>query len=372
MLWKTHIRISKEVMYRLRVPLSSAEVSFLREGVVAPDKWRGRYESHHYGRSDEIKRHLMAARRLFLQNDLPNACYNLGIALHYIQDSFVSFPTSFSLPRHQQWEQEIEDSNSVDDLERTILYYLVNSEYQRNRCLHFAQVLSGKIQGRDNTLNVATLCGQQESRAWANPIVDLNLALKASLVVTESVLSSKNCPVLETQLKYLLSQHETFLRNAEIELSNRIISLIIERDQLKNKKVTPTGIVSKIENWITGVRIGIKDRALLSNYNNYVSRRHLENVANDYGIATNRTVAPYVDWYNCQVPQINISIVKRDLLPIQEIAGYFGFDEYSIKELLKKGNVLSFHIANNELIRRPELDRVLNQFPLNGFRKYPV
>ena len=62
------------------------------------------------------------------------------------------------------------------------------------------------------------------------------MALKASLVVTESVLSSKTCPALETQLKDVLSQHETFLRNAEIESSNKVIRLIEERDQLTKQE----------------------------------------------------------------------------------------------------------------------------------------
>ena len=67
-----------------------------------------------------------------------------------------------------------------------------------------------------------------------------------------------------------------------------------------------------------------------------------ENVANYYRSSNKGMVAPYAGWYNFQIPQINIDIVKRDLLSIQEIAGYFGVNEYSVKELLKKGNVPSY------------------------------
>jgi hypothetical protein len=73
-----------------------------------------------------------------------------------------------------------------------------------------------------------------------------------------------------------------------------------------------------------------------------------------------------------QIPRINIESVKRDLLSIQEVAGYFGIPDYSIKEILKKGGALSFSVGSKELIRRSDLNRILFHFPLNGLKEYPA
>lgn len=381
MLLKTHIRICNKVLNELKVALSSKEASRLKDGVVEPDKQRTKYESHHYGKSDDIERYIVAARRSFIQNDLSNAYFYLGFALHFIQDAYTSVPIYRSHnnrrhPKNAEWhrnyELRIEDEPFVDSVERRIQYVFRDDYFQLSKYSALAKNLAVNIEGKTATLRAATQIGHMPSEKCGKPIIDLNMALKASFVVSKSVLSPSNCPAIETQLKDVLSQHETYLRNAEIEASNKIIRLIEERDQLRNKKVPPTGIISKIKNWIMGVRIALKDRAAISKNNDYDGRRHLEHVADCYREATNRMVAPYVGWYNFCVPPINISIVKRDLLSIQEIAGYFGVSEFSVKELLKKGNAPSFYIGNKELIRRPELNRILSQFPVNGFKEYPA
>jgi hypothetical protein len=99
---------------------------------------------------------------------------------------------------------------------------------------------------------------------------------------------------------------------------------------------------------------------------------HLENVANNYRSTTMKAVATYAGWYNFQIPQININMVTRQLLSVQEIAEHFKVPENSIRELLRRGNVPSYCVDNRELVRRPELDRVRAQFPLNGFKEYPI
>lgn len=321
----------------------------------------------------------MTARGLFLHGDSLNAYYNLGVALHYIQDSYTSV-VSYNSPNrqmwHQNWEQNIQASSFVNnldiDLEKAINFHLWNREAERERCLWLVSVLCREAQGKDQTLYAATLSGNEPSPVSINPTIDLNLGLIASYTITKSVLSPKNNPALETQLKYILSQHETFLLNAEVDLSNKIISLIEERDYLKTMIAPPTGIVCKIKNWITGVKIGRKEKAAISKYYDYVSRRHLLEVANNYLSAANTAVAPHFEWYNFVIPPINIGMVKKDLISVQDITGYLGVSEYAVKEILKKGNAPSCSLGNNELVRRPEINRVLSQFPLNGFKEYPI
>jgi len=366
MLWKTHIRISREVLRRLGIYLSPEVFQSFKNGIVAPDKWED--FPHHYGKSEKIKENLLKSRGYFLRDDLRNAFFYLGVALHYIQDSYTSL--AFSYINHHRWEESIEYSNFTDDLNQTINYALRNNEWERNRCLGLADALSKKAYGRDNTLYLATLTGQVKSESFAEPIVDLNLGLRASFVVMESVLSSKNCPSLENQLRVGLSKYEALLRTAELDLSNNIVGLVNERIELENQKVPPSGMVSKIKNLILGVKIGLKERTINSNNNYYNKQKHLHKVSREYMDVANRTVAPFAGWYSYQIPKINPNFVSKELLSLRDVAKVLGENEQSLKELFSKVTVSSYYVGNRELIRRAELDRFLSQSPVNGFTKY--
>jgi len=124
MLWKTHIRISNEVLRKLGINLSSEVYSKFKDGILAPDKWKD--YPHHHGKSQRIKNNLIQARQWYLKEKLPNAFYYLGVALHYIQDSYTSV-ISYRGPNnqiwHQNYEQYIENSEFVYNLENTNQYF---------------------------------------------------------------------------------------------------------------------------------------------------------------------------------------------------------------------------------------------------------
>lgn len=365
MLWKTHFRISFEVLRRLGISLSNEVAQSFKNGILKPDQWKD--YPHHYGKSENIKEHLMKSRGYFLQDDLPNAFFHLGVALHYIQDSYTSMASFY--PKHHSWEEDIESANFTYDLEKTITYSLSNKWYERDRCLTLANTLSTKAQGRNDTLYMATLSGHAASKSFAKPIVDLNLGLRASYVVTESVLSSKNCPALENKLGDMLSNYEVLMRTAEVELSNKIIRLANERDDLKRRKVPQSRIVAKIKNWILEIRIRLKDSAVNSNGDYYTQQKHLDKVVKEYMKTANITVTPYSGWYNFQIPKINPNVISRELLSVQEIAEVMGENEHVLKESLNRVNVSTYHVGNRDLVRRTELDRFLSQFPVKGFTK---
>jgi len=362
MLWKTHLRISFEVLRIIDVSLSNEVAQSFKNGVLTPDQWKD--YPHHYGKSRKIKEYLMKSRGYFLQDDFPNAFFHLGVALHYIQDSYTSMASFY--PKHQSWEEDIEYANFTYDLEKTIDHSLSSKSYERDRCLQLANILSKRAQGRDNTLYMATLSGHAASKSFAKPIVDLNLGLRASCVVAESVLSSKNCPALEDKLRDGLSNYEVLMRTAETELSNKIIRLVNERDDLEKRKVPQTGIVPKIKNWILGIRIALKDSAVNSNNNNYAQQNHLEKVVKEYVKAANITVIPYIGWYKFQIPRINPSVVERELLSVQEIAESLGESEHVLRESLNKVNISIYHVGDRDLVRRAELKRFPHLFPVKG------
>ena len=174
MLWKTHARITCDVMRRLGIPLSNLEESRLKEGVLAPDKW-GNYP-HHYKKEQEIQSNLLLSRKYFLVDDFPNAYFYLGVALHYIQDSYTSMASFY--PGHHSWEESIENCNWISNLDEIIHYWLRDNSFERNRCLGLANALSQDVQGKDGTMHVATLSGHEALQTFAKPIIDFNLGFE--------------------------------------------------------------------------------------------------------------------------------------------------------------------------------------------------
>jgi len=70
---------------------------------------------------------------------------------------------------------------------------------------------------------------------------------------------------------------------------------------------------------IIEIKIGLKRRTINSNNKRYSKQEHLYKVVKEYLDAANRTVAPYTGWYNFLIPKINLSVVSKELLPIEEI-----------------------------------------------------
>jgi hypothetical protein len=369
MLWKTHRRISHEVLTRLGKYQPPEVFQSFMNGTVAPDKWED--FPHHYGKSESIKQNLMKSRRYLLQDDLQNAFFHLGVALHYIQDSYTSMSGRYV--NHHRWEENIEDSKLIEDakftdrLKQIITYYLGKEELERNRCLGLADALSKKACGRDSTLYLATLSGQIASVNFAAPMIDLNLAFRASYVVTESVLSPKNCPEVENKLRRLLLNHETFLQKAEVDFSNKIIKLFNERVGLEKRKLSQSGIIPKIKNLILGIRISLKTSELNSNYNHYAKQEHLVEVVKEYNEAVIRTVYPYSGWYNLSIPSLSPNTVSKELLTIQSLSKVLGMNKQALKESMHKFKISSYQIENTELVKRSEVDSFLTQISVKDF-----
>ena len=366
MLWKTHVRITFEVMRRLGVPLSNNEASHLREGVIVPDKWRD--YPHHYGKSDVIRQNLLTSRLYFLKDDLLNAYFYLGVALHYIQDSYTSMASFY--PRHHSWEESIENCGLVSNLEVTINYWLRNDYSQRDRCLGLASALSREAYGKDNTLNVATLTGFEPMKSFAEPIIDLNLGFKASYLVSKSVLSSKNSSQLDLTLKQSLNHYENLLDDAELSISAKMTKMAKQVENLESKKITKSGIVPKLKNWLLSFRIELKNFQLNSKYNGYLQKKHLLKVSKKYKEATDEIIGPNVGWFIYSRPELDFSIVKNQLIPLKDVADYFLSNEERIRQSLKEINFSVYKIGKKELVDRKEVNKII-LLSLKNATEYP-
>jgi len=312
MLWRTHIRIANGVLRKLGMSTSSVEANRLRDGVVTPDKWKD--YPHHEGKSGAIRKYILGARKLFLNDDLTNACFNLGVALHYIQDSYTTL--SSRSRHHTRWEQQIEQSYFVDNLEELVASAFHDRPYQREEYGKIAKLLSNEVEGKEETLKLATMPGpglsSWSNRKWGRPNVDLNFAFRVSFVVAKSVFNPKKTyPKLQTELKHLLMEYEDKLREAENVLANKIVELIEKRDALK--KGRKNGVFTTVRNYFRALSSKIYGYRAESKIKKYEQQKHLKAIVRKYKKNANIRVAPHSDWYNIIIPEIDVNIVERRL-----------------------------------------------------------
>jgi hypothetical protein len=82
-------------------------------------------------------------------------------------------------------------------------------------------------------------------------------------------------------------------------------------------------------------------------------------------LKSRKVTESYEGWYNFQIPQIDTKIVERNLLSFRDIAGLLDVSESFVEEWVERSNVPNYSVDNLNLVRRPELDGALRQFPLN-------
>ena len=91
------------------------------------------------------------------------------------------------------------------------------------------------------------------------PKVDLNLALKACLVVTQSVISSTNNSQLDSALQQSLLRYENLLCEAEFHSSKEIIILAGEVENLRRKRVVKSGFIDRLKKGFFSLRVEVKE-----------------------------------------------------------------------------------------------------------------
>lgn len=360
--------MSFNTLKKLDISLNPQTEKKFKDGVIAPDQWKD--YPHHHGKTQKIKQYLVASRRCFLEDDYPTSFFNLGVALHYIQDSHTSFASFY--PKHHSWEQSIDKSPYVSNLNKTINYYLKDKKAEKKRCLWLYEALSKDAHGKDETLYLATLSGHEQSKSFAKPIIDYNLAIRASFVVTKSILGSKKSPDLIKKLNDELLIYQEFLKTAEVNLSKKIIELVTEREKLQKAKTPSSGLISKIGNWVLSIRIKIKDMSAKSNYNNYQKKKHLDKIIRTYLNGTEKIVKRYKGWYSYNIPPLKKKIVLPELLTLKDVSQRLNKDESELKESLFRCGFMVYTIGKCTFVRRIDLDEFLNSSPMNGFTKYPL
>jgi len=356
MLWRTHIRLANEILHRLGKSKFSDEAASLREGIIAPDKWED--FPHHHGKEDEIEKHILKARGFVLADDLRMACFHLGVALHYIQDSYVSLSTRSR--HHTRWEEQMDEAYFTDNLHNLAEKAFYNRPDRRDEYLELADVLSNKIEGKVATLEIATMPGPGLSawfyRAWGKPYVDVNFALKASYLIVKSVFSPKSCPELQEELKTIQQEYKGKLEESEQAFANSVVESIVKRNELENRK-QKDGLFKTIKNGfltVSSKRHGYEAKRKLRKYR---QKKHLTEVLKKFENSIEKAVAPHRYWYHYDTPEIDLDSVERELLSAKEASEHLRIGEEDVRILTVKNEISCYYVENEELIRKSELTR---------------
>ena len=294
----------------------------------------------------------MNSRRFYLKNNLSKAYFDLGVALHYIQDGFTTL-TSRS-KHHSKWEQQIEQSTFNDNLQ-----YIVDKAFQheskmKQEYYRYIRQLSTDLKGRKDTLQIASMQGpglsHWQTRIYSKPHVDLNFALRASYIIAKSVLSSKHNPELQKKLDENEKDYQTKLRKTETQTAKEMIELINKYNKIKSQKNDEffKSLMNKISTWTTKIKTN-------HNLNRYEQKKHLKKVNNEYRKVVNRIILAHSGWYNYFVPKLDINSVQKELLTKQEVIEELGIKEASLYEILGVRNLSSYTVENKEFFRRSDL-----------------
>ena len=78
-----------------------------------------------------------------------------------------------------------------------------------------------------------------------------------------------------------------------------------------------------------------------------------------YKQATDNLIDPNVGWYNFFIPELNLNLAKRELIPIQEVNRTVNINEKTIAQLFKDRRLNLYIIGNQSVISRRELNQIL-------------
>ena len=362
MIWETHRNLSLEALERIGVRLSPNERDSLLKGVVAPDEWKmsnpNDRTSHHYGRASEIGEYLHLARTFYLNDDLINTYFNLGIALHFIQDSYVSYPSFLSKEKHDSWEQGIDRCYISPDFSESIKK--INNRSEAERCAWVAKDLLNEVYGPMDTIRIATIFSHPKTNdTIANPVVDLNLAYRASYTVAKSILSPKNSVPLDTQINDIYKNYENILWQEEERVSEQFIKSFEQRNVLQKSLIDGKGLVVKFKNWLTGRKIRSLELQLASNYHDYFDKGHLKRVARNFKNEVTKVTTNFAGWYIYTIHDLDIDSVTSRLIRTEKTNQIVGLDERVLSELLTNGAIPSYSVGSKSLIKKTDLDGMM-------------
>ena len=181
MKWDSHYAIADQLYEELIRPIFPQYHKEIRDGSVYPDKQKYSLP-HHFDREDDIENYIGKARSLRLKGKPGQAIFNLGIALHYLQDKWTA----------------VNGSHEKHELYETLLTKCTIQPWETDLSIHYPILSDGAFEEFNKLF---TYCDQkpvnhenlaQYVRHWkpseSNAFLDLNMAYRLSYRVAENVL----------------------------------------------------------------------------------------------------------------------------------------------------------------------------------------
>lgn len=279
MLMRTHIRIARIIASKLKLDDENL-ISSLVDGSIKPDLLKIR--THHYGQEYWIEKYIIEARKLFLEGKKNDALFELGMALHYIQDQWVKIISRPS--QHEKWEKQIDEAPQFFDI--------------CQRLCEFEKICNRDFKGydgyyvKDQTLKIATL----DHPDSILPLYDLNFAYKTSLVVTLSVCAPEILSELQKKLEQLRNYYMKKIREAKKEIKNKLIALQDRKVEFEQKR----GIWNMLKKLLLNYRISVAQRK-------YKNKTYLLRIKVAYENAAESLTPDYTPWFNIgSVPPLKL------------------------------------------------------------------
>ena len=313
MLLSTHKRIAEIIAKE--IGLNLAQTDCLIKGLIKPDYWRD--FPHHYGKERHIRKYIIEARMAYLEDNATEALFNLGVALHYIQDAWVMIP-GWQM-EHGWYEEEIDRAPLEVDLKKMVAVNLLNKLWRNShfhiledckrqyfkivkRLAEFERLFRRGFKGYDGdfieeaTLNIATL----KRPSLGSPFHDFNFACRISLLVALSIFLPKTSRDLQNMLSQLRKEYKKEMIEAEKALAEKLIELKKRRDKLKQIG----GIINIFRKTICDINIWI-------NKSRYENQSHLLKVQNAYYERAELLAHRYENWYIVEIPELRIEEIAE-------------------------------------------------------------
>lgn len=308
MKWEAHTRTAQKILADFDAYHFKKYEKDLINGIIYPDS---NDPKPHNGRTETIRENITRSRERRLEYNPTDSFFYLGIAFHYIQDSWVGMD-----PDHEdyaKYEKLIDKSTILDIGEDLFRYYPVT----RNRVLQQFKDLETRLSTPLNTTDEMFDLVSSNTPFESTAFLDLNLSYRVCHRVAEMVLK----PMLKASIDdNLLRIHKVYTEKlVECERNEREKLYKLE----KYAGMESQGLFSNFENWK-------KKNALEKRLVSYGKELHLKKIYKSYAVETRELANPYVDWFNVTVPELVLP--KLDSLLIGDTINKI--DEVEIKAQL--------------------------------------
>jgi hypothetical protein len=273
----------------------------LINGVISPDN---EDDTNHYsGREKTALEYLRRARDKRLNYDTSGSFFILGVAFHYIQDSWTSIGPDNE--DHRKYLDLIDRCEILDIHESIGEYYPVKRKRILDQFKSLEKRLKKPVESEEELNNLVIMRRPYESSAF----LDLNFSFRVCYRVAEMVLKTMYNVKLQESLDLL---HEEYINRVKETEAQELRE--IEACEVKAEVITLTdSYFSSFNRWSIAEKLKRKKER-------YLEKQHIKQVQHEFETQISKLCKPHENWYNIEKPSIDIDkvlIPKIEIKPLE-------------------------------------------------------